>query len=609
MLITKTVEAKWHSSNKDHFLSKGYPFTKFRDKFFVSVYDLPNNSSAKVKAKCDYCGRETSANFTYGQYFRQALSSPVKTYSCASGSCNFKKRLDMAKYKLDRGELDENDPLYFQFEENLLKLLQSYLTKYGNLHQIRNKPEGPRLLDVFQKHKGYNMIELAKRLGYQEEELQYNPILGLSRVELKSESRINSQFEELKAAILNFMEQNNRFPSYGEASMLPGMHNGVLDKFGGIFEIRRRMGITDPDFLIDDRGWYNKSVQEWMVAQFLIHNKITYKREQQPFVGHNSNFRSDFTFYPEEGLIIHVEVWGYDETSVGYIAKEYLEARRKKLRLYKEYSKEIELISLDRKIFQRKTYEQIQSDLIHILKPVLNKKLKYVDQEVWIPPNSLSNEQLYEEFLKYTKGKHKPPLFFDLPNNLRVAIGQRFITYEIFLKQHNFHARRESTSVSIESLFVALETMIKEEGSTWNFKSYVEEYKDRFKGFIKKIQRNGGFLNVKLRFFEYCVEHGIPIVEHDQMFLIGMVQNKIRNITRQTEEQRILAVSILEKLNVDYEKIRFRHFNLRFSDEEVREIRYLKKNGATYRELCEKYQVSSYTINEALHGSTYSHVD
>jgi hypothetical protein len=607
MLLTKTVELIWNKRNKQRFLSKNYTFTKIGDTFSVSVFDLPNNSTINIKAKCDYCGDETPPNLTYGKYYRQALSSPVKTYACKKSECNLKKRFDMAKYKQQRGELNEKNPFYFHFEENVMKLLESYLLKYENLYQITNKPEGVRLLNIFQRHNEFDMIEMAKKLGHVEETLENNPLLGLSRKEMNSEHRRNEKFEEVKAVILEFMENYKRFPTYEEASVLKGMNTGKIDKLGGIHGIREQMNIKDPAYLIDDRGWPNKSSYEWTVAQFLIHNNVFYKRDQKPFI--ESGHKSDFTFYPEEGPIIHLELWGYDKTSGGKIAKEYSITKQKKIKLYKKYKDEIQLVSLERSMFERASYDQLQAELKRILEPILTIKLNEVKQEIIIPPTMLSDEQLYEEFLKYTNNGEITPLYFDLPNNLQVAISKRYKNYEVFLKKYNFQPNKESANVPIEYLFKACEACINDEGSLLNLKSYLEKNKNLFKGYIRKSRKNGGFFNVKLSFFRYCIDNEIPILEDDQMFLIGVAQKKITNITRQKEEQRLFAINILEKLSVNYQTTPFRHFNLRFSDEEVRNIRSLKKNGATYAELMKMFHVSSSTINEVLNGATYSHIE
>ena len=57
MLVpNQIIETTWVSSNKQHYIDKGYVFTRIREKFLVKVEDLPNGSYAQVKVVCDYCG-------------------------------------------------------------------------------------------------------------------------------------------------------------------------------------------------------------------------------------------------------------------------------------------------------------------------------------------------------------------------------------------------------------------------------------------------------------------------------------------------------------------------------------------------------------------------
>jgi len=56
MLISKTIEMKWHSSNKKWYEDKGYTYTKMKDEFEVNVEDLPDGSNVFVEVECDGCG-------------------------------------------------------------------------------------------------------------------------------------------------------------------------------------------------------------------------------------------------------------------------------------------------------------------------------------------------------------------------------------------------------------------------------------------------------------------------------------------------------------------------------------------------------------------------
>ena len=57
MLIeNQYFEIKWTRSNKEWYMSRGYPFTKYGDKFQVKAEDLSKGSHIKVLVECDYCG-------------------------------------------------------------------------------------------------------------------------------------------------------------------------------------------------------------------------------------------------------------------------------------------------------------------------------------------------------------------------------------------------------------------------------------------------------------------------------------------------------------------------------------------------------------------------
>ena len=51
------IEVRWHYTNKDFYISKGYVFTKFNDVFFVKAEDMNPTSHIKIKIKCDHCDR------------------------------------------------------------------------------------------------------------------------------------------------------------------------------------------------------------------------------------------------------------------------------------------------------------------------------------------------------------------------------------------------------------------------------------------------------------------------------------------------------------------------------------------------------------------------
>lgn len=54
----QVVKVAWHSQSKNHYIDKGYKFTKYKDSFLVNVEDLSPSATARVKVICDFCGEE-----------------------------------------------------------------------------------------------------------------------------------------------------------------------------------------------------------------------------------------------------------------------------------------------------------------------------------------------------------------------------------------------------------------------------------------------------------------------------------------------------------------------------------------------------------------------
>ncbi|WP_091014530.1 DUF2726 domain-containing protein [Paenibacillus amylolyticus] len=86
MLVEETVEVKWNSANKGHYLLKGYLFTKMGDSLVVNVRDLTPSSKIKVKLKCDQCHvlKEVPfGSYTKSKELRDKSVGYYKCHSCA----------------------------------------------------------------------------------------------------------------------------------------------------------------------------------------------------------------------------------------------------------------------------------------------------------------------------------------------------------------------------------------------------------------------------------------------------------------------------------------------------------------------------------------------
>ncbi|PZT57509.1 hypothetical protein [Paenibacillus silvae] len=84
MFAEETIEVKWNSTNKGHYLSKGYSFTKMGDHLLVNPQDLTPSSKIKVKLICDQC--HVLKEISFGSYTRskELINKDIGYYKCHS---------------------------------------------------------------------------------------------------------------------------------------------------------------------------------------------------------------------------------------------------------------------------------------------------------------------------------------------------------------------------------------------------------------------------------------------------------------------------------------------------------------------------------------------
>ena len=58
----KQILTSWNPNNKNHYEALGYNFTKYHDKFFVPIKDLPKHTATQIPIICDRCQKEFYAS-------------------------------------------------------------------------------------------------------------------------------------------------------------------------------------------------------------------------------------------------------------------------------------------------------------------------------------------------------------------------------------------------------------------------------------------------------------------------------------------------------------------------------------------------------------------
>lgn len=81
MLLTQMVIIRWHPPMREHYISKGYLFTKHGDYFEVNINDLAPNSQTVVEVLCDYC-KKTIMNKSYGEYLNNHKKGNLNKDCC-----------------------------------------------------------------------------------------------------------------------------------------------------------------------------------------------------------------------------------------------------------------------------------------------------------------------------------------------------------------------------------------------------------------------------------------------------------------------------------------------------------------------------------------------
>jgi len=94
LLITENIEVKWHGASKQHYINKGYQFTKTGDIFIVKTLDLSKGNNQYIKVKCDYqeVGCEDIINIRFADYYIRNLNGIIHKDCCNNPNCMKEKR-------------------------------------------------------------------------------------------------------------------------------------------------------------------------------------------------------------------------------------------------------------------------------------------------------------------------------------------------------------------------------------------------------------------------------------------------------------------------------------------------------------------------------------
>ena len=555
MLITKEVEIVLNPENINRFELLGYNIPRYYDKsnyktsvkrgtkLIIKVEDLTPSSHNMVKVKCDYCGEEKDIEYRY--YYNNINNEFINKYACKNCIHLKKQEILIEKQKLNL--LTRKDKGYWLFKENRYKELKLYIEKHKTISGMQNNKEGALIYSIFDQYNNdSNLKDACIELGY-----DYSSLLRFKR-----EETYYDDYDNLKNDIVEIINELGRFPKQKEVLNKLHISNNILLKYGGINSIKLDMNYNDENDLIDDRGFYNRSICEYITAQYFIANNLSYFREQHPFTDKYKNYRSDFTFYLLDNKIIQVEVWGYsknDNSSKRAIS--YNIKRQLKEKLYKECN--YILIGIDYEIFYKQGYNGIQNSLYELFKDYIDLKYKYVNQEIIIPSCKLTDKELLNELMKYSSDKNMLPLQDILDKNnksgLYLEVIKRYGSYYNFANTFGKHTYSKFNEWTQDNIFEGFKYMI----NNYNHILKNEEYKqlsskDRnITGFMEIVKKYfSSYIDARLCFYEYCLNNSLTIQEDDILYLYNLINIKKGFNKKTATNERIEKASyILNKNN------------------------------------------------------------
>ena len=502
-------------------------------KITVHILDLMKGSHTMVKVQCDECGK--IYEMPYKDYLKKYCVLKIGKLFCFDCINPAMSKYGIATQKV------WDDKSY------VLKRLDNFIKKNGTLKGWTvNDQEGTNIAARIREY-GYDLEELCTELGYNYYELR----------DIHYPEGFLYNYDNFKSILQKFIDENGYFPSQNQMRYDLHIPESIPLRFGGSEQVMKDMGITE-NYLIDDRGFYNRSYYEYILAQYLIHNNIPYEREQYPFPYPNDKLRSDFTFTTKDGIVYHLELWGYT-SGYEYLesrANEYLKRKEMKKNLYKKYN--INLIEVDAQVFSN-TLSAIQNRLSNILSDILNVELKDVDRKYIINPRGLTNDELFESIMKYSEdGITLPDVLFLQKNDTSLLneIHLRFDNYNNFAKEYGVRTNNKRGFWNKETV---LDTMfiIKDKYGFIPTSSYIRNnklYKEDkiFVGLTSAMKTvYDSTIDAYLTFFERCNDKNIKLQEYEINFLNNIVNHKTVNKKSVKESEIQRAIYLLQEQEAD----------------------------------------------------------
>lgn len=427
---------------------------------------------------------------------------------------------------------------YWSSKENRLKELKNFISKNGDLSKLLKCVDGKRLYHNFSKHE-HKIVDAIIELGYDLESMNF------------SFKGMYNDFRLIENKINTFIDKNKRFPTQKEIIKTLKIDQRYIDKNGGIYGLKRKLKYFDESDLVDDRMFVNASMLEFIVAQFLIHHNIKYKRDSL-IPNQNKQYRYDFYLLDYD---IYVEVWGYQDVD-GLITSEYNNIKKNKIKLYNDNN--YKLISVEQSDIEIHNITHSIENLTQIFRRVFEIN-STIPEEIFISNKSISDEEILGKIKEHSVGDVLPTLHkikeLDLGYLIRIIRKRHGSYYKFASKFGMYISGKEIDQSEIDIHFVNnfLLKIFNKHARDINRKDICSR---KFgNGIIKWIEENGGMNTAKIKFYNQLICEGRTLPSDCVKFIFNIAFNQGINIKNYvTKEQMCEALYVLEKLQISHKK-------------------------------------------------------
>lgn len=440
----------------------------------------------------------------------------VKRIEVNEDTLRMKRGLKEAFEKFKNGILKKEDKYYWHFRENRLKELKEYIDIHGSTEKMHMDNHGKNILRYFSLYEEF-IDDALEELGY-----DINKVMP---IKTKGYYRI---FDNLKKKINDFIDEYGRFPLKQDFKNVLGISQGLIDYHGGIYEIKRKMNYFDENDLVDDNLFVNSSMVEFMLAQYLIYNKVNYTREK--FIDDKRNYRTDFYLTDND---IYIEIWGYNEDYESELSTNYNIRKQEKLKIYKDNN--LNLIEINGYEFENLSYEKIIKRFYDLLSQLVSLNPD-TPTTIFYTNKSLDDKSILEILMSLSDDLDFLPRLKDVRNSdfghLIRIIRKRHGSYFDFAKKYN----KKTLSKHLDIKDIDRDIVF---NSFYNF--IIENKRDILDKDLKKmvygnairlwLKENGGIkLNKVIFYYESIVKNKYSFELFDDMLeFVYDMRNEYKN--------------------------------------------------------------------------------